>query len=112
MSRKKSSWLFPRFMLELGVWEFQCIGCTPIEKSHLPPRPFPSGAWTEIKVFQTLTVGDEPEANGRVEGEVLQFKRRLKLLLVETGVNMTYWPCAARHGRKAAITTSKVRGSV
>ena len=55
------------------------------------------------KIFQSMNAGDEPEGNGRVEGEVLQFKRRLRLLLAETGVNMAYWPCAARHGSEVRL---------
>ena len=32
--------------------------------------------WCESRqIHQTLNAGDEPEANGRVEGEVHQFKR-------------------------------------
>ena len=55
--------------------------------------------WCEARqVHQTFNAGDEPEANGRVEGEIHQFKRRLRLLLAETGVSHDYWPCAARHG--------------
>ena len=50
------------------------------------------------QVHQTFNAGDEPEANGRIEGEINQFKRRLRLLLAETGVSHDYWPCAARHG--------------
>ena len=55
------------------------------------------------KIFQSMNAGDEPEGNGRVEGEVLQFKRRLRLLLADTGVNMAYWPCAARHGSEVRL---------
>ena len=55
--------------------------------------------WCEMRqVHQTFNAGDEPEANGRIEGEINQFKRRLRLLLAETGVSHDYWPCAARHG--------------
>ena len=55
--------------------------------------------WCEMRQFhQTFNAGDEPEANGRIEGEINQFKRRLRLLLAETGVSHDYWPCAARHG--------------
>ena len=47
--------------------------------------------WCESRqVHQTLNARDEPEANGRVEGEVHQFKRRLRLLLRETGVAPAY----------------------
>ena len=60
--------------------------------------------WCESRqIHQTLNAGDEPEANGRVEGEVHQFKRRLRLLLRETGVAPAYWPCAARHGTEESL---------
>ena len=43
-------------------------------------------------VFQILTAGEKAEANDRVEGKVLQSKRRLKLLLSDIGINMAYSP--------------------
>ena len=60
--------------------------------------------WCESRQFhQSLNAGDEPEANGRVEGEVHQFKRRLRLLWREAGVAPAYWPCAARHGTEERL---------
>ena len=57
----------------------------------------------ERQVYQTLNAGDEPEANGRVAGEVLQFKRRLRLLLADSKVNTACWPRAARHGTEERL---------
>ena len=57
----------------------------------------------ERQVSQTLNAGDEPEANGRVEGEVLQFKRRLRLLLADSKANTACWPRAARHGTEERL---------
>ena len=60
--------------------------------------------WCESRqIYQTFNAGDEPEANGRVEGEVHQFKRRLRLLLRDAGVDHAYWPCAARHGAEERL---------
>ncbi|CAL1162674.1 unnamed protein product [Cladocopium goreaui] len=60
--------------------------------------PLVNITFMEPLVHQTFNAGDEPEANGRIEGEINQFKRRLRLLLAETGVSHDYWRCAARHG--------------
>jgi len=57
----------------------------------------------ERQVSQTLNAGDEPEANGRVAGEVLQFKRRLRLLLADSKANTACWPRAARHGTEERL---------
>ena len=57
----------------------------------------------ERQVYQTLNAGDEPEANGRVAGEVLQFKRRLRLLLADSKANTACWPRAARHGTEERL---------
>ena len=71
--------------------------CTLIGSDLSQPITWPSGAKC-ARSIKTFNAGDEPEANGRIEGEINQFKRRLRLLLAETGVSHDYWPCAARHG--------------
>ena len=54
--------------------------------------------WCEQRqMVQTMTAGDDPAANGRCEGEFGQLKRRLRLILHESGVDAAFWPCAARH---------------
>ena len=54
--------------------------------------------WCEQRqLVQTMTSGDDPAANGRCEVEVGQLKRRLRLMLHESGVDAALWPCAARH---------------
>ena len=54
--------------------------------------------WCEQRqMVQTMTAGDDPAANGRCEGEIGQLKRRLRLILHESGVDAAFWPCAARH---------------
>ena len=50
--------------------------------------------------LQTMTAGDDHQANGRVEGEINQFKRRLRVLLQTSGVDTEFWPCVARHVMK------------
>ena len=54
--------------------------------------------WCEQRqLVQTMTSGDDPAANGRCEVEVGQLKKRLRLMLHESGVDAVLWPCAARH---------------
>ena len=50
----------------------------------------------ERSLFQTMTSGDAPQENGRVEAEVAQVKRRLRLVLKESKLPQIYWPCVAR----------------
>lgn len=48
-------------------------------------------------VLQTMTGGDDGPGNGRIEAEVNQFKRRLRLSLSTTGWGETMWPQVARY---------------
>ena len=50
--------------------------------------------------LQTMTAGDDHQANGRVESEINQFKRRLRVLLNTSGVATEFWPCVAREVMK------------
>lgn len=43
-----------------------------------------------------MTSGDDGPANGRVEAEVQQIKKRLKMALAASGQESHYWPGAAR----------------
>ena len=53
--------------------------------------------WCKEKgLYQTMTGGDEGPSNGRIEGEVNQVKRRLRLMMKESKLEKDYWPCAAR----------------
>ena len=55
-------------------------------------------AWCQrIGVWQTLTGGDEGPSNGRIESEVQQVKRRVRLLLSGSGLDQKYWPGVARY---------------
>ena len=49
-----------------------------------------------MALFQTMTGGDEGPSNGRIESEVQQVKRRLRLLVKESGLGEKYWPGIAR----------------
>ena len=44
-----------------------------------------------------LTGGDDHAANGRVEGEICQLKRRLRVTLKASGAPIRLWPTAIRH---------------
>ena len=57
----------------------------------------PVDAWAASrKLRQTLTAGDDPQANGRIEQEVNQVKRRLRLLVSETSQPRHFWPTMLR----------------
>ena len=47
-------------------------------------------------LYQTMTSGDTPQENGRVESEICQIKRRLRLMLAESKLPRTNWPNVAR----------------
>ena len=49
----------------------------------------------ERSLVQTMTAGDEGPANGRIEGEVGQMKRRLRLILKHSKMGITTWPLGA-----------------
>ena len=48
-------------------------------------------------VYQTMTGGDENPSNGRIEAEVQCIKRRVRLLIKESGLEERYWPGIVRH---------------
>ena len=48
------------------------------------------------KLRQTLTAGDDAQANGRIEQEVNQVKRRLRLLVSEASQPRHFWPTMLR----------------
>lgn len=52
---------------------------------------------SERSIWQTMTGGDDPAGNGRVESEINQLKRRTRLLLSSTRASSDLWPCALRH---------------
>lgn len=54
-------------------------------------------AWCQrMGLYQTMTGGDEGPSNGRIESEVQQVKRRLRLLVKESGLGEKHWPGIAR----------------
>ena len=46
---------------------------------------------------QTMTAGDDGPSNGRIEAEVNQFKRRLRLIMGASMASKEEWPSVARH---------------
>ena len=48
-------------------------------------------------LWQTMTGGDENPSNGRIEAEVNQVKRRVRLLVRESGLEEKFWPGIVRH---------------
>ena len=48
-------------------------------------------------LYQTMTGGDENPSNGRIEAEVQCIKRRVRLLVRESGLEECYWPGIVRH---------------
>ena len=54
--------------------------------------------WVQAReMVHTMTSGDDGQSNGRVEAELLQLKRRMRLLLHTSKVEASLWPCALRH---------------
>ena len=51
----------------------------------------------EHNLLLTMTAGDDHAANGRVETEVNQVKRRLRVVLKDSGAQVKLWPTALRH---------------
>ena len=51
----------------------------------------------EHNLLLTMTAGDDHAANGRVETEVNQVKRRLRVVLKDSGAPVKLWPTALRH---------------
>ena len=64
------------------------------EKSFLS-KPFQHWCMGHA-LYQTMTSGDDGPANGRVEAEVGQIKRRLRVLLATSGLALQDWPGVAR----------------
>ena len=48
------------------------------------------------QLIQTMTGGDDPASNGRIESEVNQLKRRLRVIMASSGAPADLWPAAAR----------------
>ena len=58
----------------------------------------PVKSWVAARgMLQTMSCGDDPASNGRVETEVHQIKRRLRLTLAATKASTDLWPGAIRH---------------
>ena len=80
---------------------YRAMGVCPIRihtdrETAFLSKPFQ--AWAKRMVmFQTMTGGDEGPGNGRIESEVQQVKRRVRLLVRESGLGEGLWPCVARH---------------
>ena len=54
--------------------------------------------WVQAReMVHTMTSGGDSQSNGRVEAELLQLKRRMRLLLHTSQVEASLWPCALRH---------------
>ncbi|CAK9115283.1 unnamed protein product [Durusdinium trenchii] len=64
----------------------------------------PIQKWCEQRQLRlTLTAGDDSKANGRIEGEVNQIKRRTRLLLHDSGLPQSLWPTALRHAAEGRV---------
>ena len=49
------------------------------------------------QMWQTATGGDDSASNGRVEAELAQWKRRLRLTLTSARAPAIEWPMVGRH---------------
>ena len=64
----------------------------------------PVRAWAGRRgLYQTFTSGDDAPANGRIESEILQFKRRLRLTLQSSAAKTEEWPSVARHSSEERL---------
>ncbi|CAK9043067.1 unnamed protein product [Durusdinium trenchii] len=64
----------------------------------------PIQKWCEQRQIRlTMTAGDDSKANGRVEGEVNQLKRRTRLFLHDAGLPHSFWPVALRHAAEERV---------
>ena len=65
-------------------------------------------AWAgRNRLVQTMTGGDDPAANGRVEAEVCQWKRRLRLCMKSSQSTIEEWPSVGRH-----VSEERLRGQL
>ena len=64
----------------------------------------PVRAWAGRRgLYQTFTSGDDAPANGRIESEILQFKRRLRLTLQSSAAKLEELPSVARHSSEERL---------
>ena len=64
----------------------------------------PVRAWAGRRgLYQTFTSGDDAPSNGRIESEILQFKRRLRLTLQSAAAKVEEWPSVARHSSEERL---------
>ena len=80
---------------------FRLLGA-PIYRLHMDKaREFisaPVRRWASQRdLVHTITSGDDPQGNGRVENEIQQLRRRTRLLLHVVGLDALHWPAAMRH---------------
>ena len=86
-------------LLALGLLfsKYRSMGI-PLYRMHCNRAEFLAKQWcAERNMILTLTGGDDHAANGRVEGEICQLKRRLRVTLKASGAPIRLWPTAIRH---------------
>lgn len=85
--------------LQIVFNRFRYMG-VPINRVHSDRAEFqsvPIQRWIRQQgLAQSFTPGDDPAANGRVEAEVHQVKRRTCALLHHAGLSNASWPTAIR----------------
>ena len=89
---------FAKFrMMGLPIYRIHSDRATPFLTAKM-------ARWCEQKeVVQSMTGGDDGPGNGRVEAEIGQLKRRLRMTLTHSGLPQTFWPCRARHVGEARL---------
>ena len=93
--------------LNLLYSKFRSLGL-PLYRLHSDKaRELGSGTvrqWAATKgMVQTVTSGDDPPSNGRVESEIGQLKRRLRVTLASSGAETAMWPTALRHAAQERL---------
>ena len=70
----------------------------------------PIQRWCEQRaVVLIMTAGDDSKANGRIEGELHQVKRKGRVLLSAAQLPPSYWPCAVRHSAELRFRAQATR---
>ena len=85
-----------RIWSQLRALGIPCYRCHSDHAKEFVSKPMRQ--WIAQKgMVQTTTGGDNPASSGRVESELCQWKRRLRLTMASTKVPVEEWPNVARH---------------
>ena len=85
-----------RIWSQLRALGIPCYRCHSDHAKEFVSKPMRQ--WIAQKgMVQTTTGGDNPASSGRIESELCQWKRRLRLTMASAKVPVEEWPNVARH---------------